>query len=307
MNARQIHPSNGHHAEQHDEIEDHDRGLAFDLRVLVQRRNVLKLFAGGAGFLTLAACGSDSAKGATSSTSASSSASTATTATTSTTASDAAAAATVAAETACAAVPEETAGPYPGDGSNGVNVLGESGVVRSDIRSSFGSSATTAEGVPVTVNLTITSSADDCAPLAGGAVYLWHCDRDGRYSLYSEGAQDENYLRGVQPTDVDGLVSFRTVFPACYDGRWPHMHFEVYPSLGAATSADGKVATSQLALPRDVCEDVYATTGYESSVRNLSRVSLSSDMVFSDGADLETPVVTGSVADGYVMALTVTV
>ena len=32
-------------------------------------------------------------------------------------------------------IPEETAGPYPGDGSNGVNVLTETGIVRSDITS----------------------------------------------------------------------------------------------------------------------------------------------------------------------------
>ena len=30
-------------------------------------------------------------------------------------------------------IPEETAGPFPGDGSNGPDVLTESGVVRSDI------------------------------------------------------------------------------------------------------------------------------------------------------------------------------
>ena len=48
---------------------------------------------------------------------------------------------------------------------------------------------------------------------------------------------------------------------------------------------------------------MYATTGYSSSVSNLSQVSLASDMVFSDGADLETPTVTGSVAQGYVGSL----
>ena len=41
---------------------------------------------------------------------------------------------------ACSLIPSETAGPYPGDGSNGPNVLTQSGIVRSDIRASFGSS-----------------------------------------------------------------------------------------------------------------------------------------------------------------------
>ena len=94
---------------------------------------------------------------------------------------------------------------------------------------------------------------------SGAAIYLWHCDRDGNYSLYSEAAADENYLRGVQEAADDGSLEFTTIFPACYAGRWPHMHFEVYESLDAATSASNKLRTSQLALPQDVCETVYAT------------------------------------------------
>ena len=151
-------------------------------------------------------------------------------------------------------IPEETAGPYPGDGSNGPNVLAESGVVRSDIRSSFGSSITVAEGVPATVNLTLLDLTSGCSPLAGAAVYLWHCDREGRYSMYSEGVEDENYLRGVQESDADGVVTFQTIFPAAYSGRWPHIHFEVYESLEAATGGGTLNATSQVALPEDVCD-----------------------------------------------------
>src|SRR5215467_12645955 len=55
---------------------------------------------------------------------------------------------------ACSVIPSETAGPYPGDGSNGPNVLTQSGIVRSDIRASFGSSGTSvAAGTPLTVTL----------------------------------------------------------------------------------------------------------------------------------------------------------
>ena len=89
--------------------------------------------------------------------------------------------------------------------------------------------------------------------------------------MYSEAVADENYLRGVQEADDDGKLTFTTVFPACYAGRWPHIHFEVYESLDAATSASDKLRTSQLALPQDVCETVYATEGYEQSVSNLAQ------------------------------------
>jgi protocatechuate 3,4-dioxygenase beta subunit len=178
-------------------------------------------------------------------------------------------------------------------------VLSESGIVRRDITSSFGSSSTKAEGVPLTITMTINDFANDKSPLAGGAVYLWHCDREGRYSLYSQGVTNENYLRGVQETDDRGQVSFTTIFPACYSGRWPHIHFEVYPSLAKATSSANKIATSQMALPETTAKAVYATSGYEQSVRNLSRVSLDSDNVFSDGYDLQMPTVTGDAASGY--------
>jgi protocatechuate 3,4-dioxygenase beta subunit len=203
----------------------------------------------------------------------------------------------------CSTIPEETAGPYPGDGSNGPNVLTASGIVRDDITTSFGTLAGTAAGIPLTVKLKIVSASGSCASLAGYAVYVWHCDRDGNYSLYT--AADQNYLRGVQETDRDGTVTFKSIYPACYSGRWPHIHFEVYKSLEEATAAGSKLATSQLALPDAQNTAVFATTGYEASVNNYAMISLATDMVFSDGATTETPTVTGNTSDGYVASLTV--
>ena len=144
-------------------------------------------------------------------------------------------------------------------------------------------------------------------PLAGAAVYTWRCDINGNYSMYSQATIKENYLRGVQQTDGDGKVTFTTVFPGCYPGRWPHMHFEVYPSVAKATTASGKLATSQLALPEATCKEVYATSSYSASAKNLTQVSLKTDNVFSDGADRETPTATGSATSGYTLALTVPV
>jgi len=206
----------------------------------------------------------------------------------------------------CSKIPEETAGPFPADSSNGPSVLNQTGVVRSDIRSSFAGLSGTATGAPLTIALTLVSSSS-CAPLANRAVYLWHCDQAGRYSLYSSGATNQNYLRGVQATDANGKVIFTSVFPACYSGRWPHIHFEVYPSLAAATNVANKIATSQLALPKATCDLVYASSGYQASITNLSQISLASDMVFSDGASLELATVTGSIATGLTATLTVAV
>ena len=207
--------------------------------------------------------------------------------------------------TTCSKIPEETQGPYPGDGSNGPNALSLSGIVRSDIRSSIGGASGVADGVPLTIELTLVNSNSACAALAGYAIYLWHCNRSGLYSMYSAGVTGENYLRGVQQTDSSGKVAFTSIFPACYSGRWPHIHFEFYPSLSLATSSANKIATSQLALPKTVCDEVYATSGYSGSASNLAQVSLATDNVFSDGSSAQLATVSGSVASGYLASLVV--
>jgi protocatechuate 3,4-dioxygenase beta subunit len=274
------------------QIEESDRGLVYDLRTLVDRRRMLGLFGGVGAAALLAACGGSGTTGASSGTvpaPATTSGSTGTTA----------------GSGDLTEVPEETAGPYPGDGSNGPNVLDDSGIVRSDIRSSFGSSSTTAEGVPLEIRLTVRDAATGDA-LEGAGVYLWHCDRDGNYSLYSEAAASENYLRGAQEVDGNGTATFTSIFPACYSGRWPHVHFEVYGSLSDATSSGPIVKTSQIALPKEACEAVYATAGYEQSVSNLSRVSLAGDMVFGDDGGIhQLATMSGDVGSGYVAALTI--
>ncbi len=281
----------GHHG---DEVHEHDRGLSYDLPVLARRR-MIRLMA-GASLVPLVGCTTEDAPSTPSAASSGS---------------PSAAGSSAAAGTSpeCATIPDETAGPFPGDGSNGVNVLKESGVVRSDITSSFGDSAGgTAQGVPLTLTLTVVDAASGCGtPKAGAAVYVWHCDRDGDYSLYSEGVTDENYLRGVQETDDKGQVTFTSIFPGCYPGRWPHVHFEVYGSLDDATAATSITNTSQLAFAQDVCDTVYATDGYSGSVTNLGRLSLETDSIFSDSHEQQMATTTGSVEKGYTATLTVPV
>jgi protocatechuate 3,4-dioxygenase beta subunit len=280
-----------------------DQGLGFDVDTLMGRRRMLRTLGLGVAAIGLAACGSNAVSGPTSSTAATTaSGSSGTSAATSPTSGSSSSIAAAAA----AEIPDETAGPYPGDGSNGPDVLEQSGIVRSDIRSSFGESSGTAEGVPMNLELTLTDLANDGAPFAGVAVYVWHCDREGRYSMYSQGVEDQNYLRGVQVADANGTVTFSSIFPACYSGRWPHIHFEVYPDRGAVTDVSTVIATSQVALPQDVCEQVYAQPGYEASVSNLARVSLQSDNVFGDDSGMsQLATVTGDVAGGYSVSLAV--
>ena len=270
---------------------------------LLDRRRALGLLGGGlVGGVLLAACGGSGDDDAASSTTTSTTRGAADDATTTSTASD-----STGVETSgrpIGQIPEETGGPYPADGTNGPNVLTESGVARSDIRGSFASGSGTADGVPLTIELTLVDHSTG-APLPGGAIYLWHCDRQGRYSLYSQGATGANFLRGLQVADGSGLLRFTSIFPGAYAGRWPHIHFEVFDDQASATNGRNAVRTSQLALPAATCQQVYASSGYETSAGNMGSSSLSSDMVFRDGVDLQLASMSGSVSGGYTARLTV--
>lgn len=291
-----------HH--QHSDEPHHGHSMAEDLDAMhrqIARRRALKWFAGAGTAVLVAGCGgsSDDA-GSVSVVTGSSATPTPTPTSTPTTAATSTG--------ACLVDPTETGGPYPGDGTNTSagstsNVLVSSGIVRSDIRSSFLTTTTVAAGVLVKLTLTVVNVNASCAPLAGYAVYLWHCDRNGNYSLYS-GAAGESYLRGVEVTDANGQVTFTTIYPACYDGRWPHMHFEVFSSLANATSGRYAVLTSQLAMPAAISTSVFAdTTTYPSSATRFARVSLSNDNVFSDNTAAQiaqqTPSFVGSPSVGY--------
>ncbi|WP_404338113.1 intradiol ring-cleavage dioxygenase [Sphingomonas sp. MMS12-HWE2-04] len=283
---------------------DHDEGLSHDLiamAALASRRRALRWFAGAGTIAMLSACDGGSS-GETLTTTPTPTSSVTPTPTPSATATPTPSA------TGCIADPTETNGPYPADGTNtssGLtsNALTASNVVRSDIRSSFiGASTAVAGGVQVTLTLTVVNVNAACAPLAGYAVYIWHCNRDGKYSLYD--LPNESYLRGVGVTDANGQVSFTTIFPGCYDGRWPHIHFEVFSSLANATSGRYAVLVSQLAMPSAVSSTVYnGASGYTTSISSFSRVSLNSDNVFSDNTSAQiaqqTPAMTGTITDGY--------
>jgi protocatechuate 3,4-dioxygenase beta subunit len=279
--------------------ESAEEGLAADLKTIGRRQWIAR--SASLGFMAgvpgmIAACGGS----ADAASSTSSSASNATTGGSS--------------SSNCRAIPSETAGPYPGDGTNTSsgatsNVLSLSGLNRSNITSSIsGYGSGVATGVALTMNLTLTSVSSGCStPLAGYAVYLWHCDALGRYSLYSSGVTGESYLRGLQVTNSSGQLSFVSVFPGCYSGRWPHIHFEIFSSLASATSGNTDIKTSQLALPQAACTDVYAQSGYTTSSANLAAISLNNDNVFSDGYGLQLASMTGSAAAGYAANLNISV
>jgi protocatechuate 3,4-dioxygenase beta subunit len=123
--------------------------------------------------------------------------------------------------------------------------------------------------------------------------------------MYSSGVENETYLRGVQVADGSGQVTFTSIVPGCYSGRWPHIHFEVYPSVDLITDSANAISTSQLALPEEMLGGVYALPAYIGSAQNLAGVSLATDNVFGDdGGALQIATVTGDSSAGFTAMLT---
>ena len=78
--------------------------------------------------------------------------------------------------------------------------------------------------------------ADDCRPLAGAVIDIWHSDEHGRYD--NRGFR----YRGHQFTDQAGAFRFETIRPVRYSGRTSHIHVKVQ---GEGT----RVLTTQVYFP----------------------------------------------------------
>jgi len=194
-----------------------------------------------------------------------------------------------ASDSACLLTPSEIRGPFPADGTNGgretISVFGKDGLVRRDIRTSFAGMAGRAEGIPLELELRLVR-AGACAPLPAHAVYLWQCDARGAYSLYD--LPQRNYLRGLQPSDREGMVRFTAILPGCYGGRCPHLHFEVFTGLEAARHGNDSLLVSQFAFPTAECRRAYGDPRYGESQGNLARWPLERDWMFRGNTPEET-------------------
>lgn len=78
--------------------------------------------------------------------------------------------------------------------------------------------------------------------LDGAVVEIWQCDTWGRYRHPRDGAQPVDVDEGFQGygearAGAQGAVSFRTIRPAPYAGRTPHIHLKLrHTSFGEITS-----------------------------------------------------------------------
>lgn len=191
---------------------------------------------------------------------------------------------------ACVVASNETAGPFP--------TINPATLVRNNIIG-------TRTGVPLTININVKNVLNNCAAAAGVLVDIWHCDKDGNYSQYG-GTQmqttnytTQDFLRGRQTSDANGLVSFTSIFPGWYTSRATHIHVHMYTASGTS------LLISQIAFPEGansavVTVNAATASGYTKGMSGYTYNA--SDNVFSDGTATEMSTITGSVAAGYVLS-----
>lgn len=203
----------------------------------------------------------------------------------------------------CDPVRAETSGPFPADARIGPNLLADPAILRSDIRPNLDGS-NSQQGLPFSLTVTVVDINNDCAPLAGAAVYLWHCNADGEYSAYSGLGQGDqrghSFLRGVQLTDASGQARFTTVYPGRYPGRATHFHARIYRdgSFGSV------LRTTQFAFEDSTNAEVYAGGDAYRQSRATRATPNAEDGVFRDGYEGQLLALRGDPVEGYEAVIT---
>lgn len=175
------------------------------------------------------------------------------------------------ANTSCMLTPEVTHGPY--------YVVGE--LIRQNVKEEQ-----YCDGVDLQLEVQYID-VTTCGPVAGVYVDIWNCNATGVYSGIAvsgnEAADGYNstYLRGIQETDQDGVVTFDTIFPGHYSGRATHTHLLAHMNVTTYSnntiSADGNVThIGQLFWPEDLRSNVEAVAPYNTNTQDV--VSNDDDM-----------------------------
>lgn len=172
-----------------------------------------------------------------------------------------------AAAPSCILTPAKTEGPY----------FVDERLKRSDIRVDP-VTGSVQDGMKLTLRFVVVSSDDDCGPVSGAQVDVWHANASGLYSdEAANGTSGHKYLRGYQITGADGVAEFVTVFPGWYSGRAIHIHFKI--------RKDDYEFTSQLFFDESTIDSVLATSAYAS--RGTPDTDNSEDNIYgSDGSEL---------------------
>lgn len=103
-------------------------------------------------------------------------------------------------------------------------------------------------------------------PIPDAEVYIWHCDAEGQTSGFehqdpstpSTGAAErtpesqDRFCRGVQLSDRNGIVGFKSIYPGSDAGRPVHVHM-----VARINGATTRRITTQLYFEADLSAEVF--------------------------------------------------
>ncbi len=138
-----------------------------------------------------------------------------------------------------------------------------------------------------------------CKPVPNVYVEIWHCNSTGVYggivangngnSADASNAKN-SWLRGIQPTNSDGVAQFESVFPGHYTGRTTHIHVMVHTKatlLANNTLGFNNYAShvGQTFFDQSLITAVEKVSPYSTNKQQLT--SNSADMIMSQEAGTE--------------------
>ncbi|KAK2602110.1 hypothetical protein N8I77_008670 [Diaporthe amygdali] len=201
--------------------------------------------------------------------------------------------------TTCIQVPDIIQGPY---------VWPQSELLRTDMSEDQ-------PGVPLIMDIGVLDMAT-CEPLTDVMVSLWHANATGSYSSFTAldpnlvfgdlltslnmtradmeygvtdiHTDDTTFLRGMYPTDSEGVMEMKTVFPGFYAGRSLHVHSQVYTDYtlfpNGTISSGYLVSTGQLYFDESLSAELMALEPYASHTQT-PRVTNDIDQFFPGGLE----------------------
>ncbi|KAJ5484849.1 hypothetical protein N7539_004837 [Penicillium diatomitis] len=211
-------------------------------------------------------------------------------------------------EATCILAPDVTQGPY--------YVSGE--LIRQNIVENEG-------GVPLYMDIQLIDT-NTCEPLPDVYMDIWHCNATGVYSgIQANGNGDSSdgtnlnatFLRGIQPSNRDGIVQFESIFPGHYTGRATHIHVLTHPVNETTALQNNTISglyssktshVGQLFFDQDLITQVEKVSPYSTNTQDLT--TNAEDSILSEEADsidpfMEYVLLGNDISDGLFAWITV--
>ncbi|KAI0468322.1 Intradiol ring-cleavage dioxygenase [Xylaria cf. heliscus] len=187
-------------------------------------------------------------------------------------------------------------------------------------------------GVPLWMDIGVLD-VNTCEPLPNVLVNLWHCNATGSYSSFTGlspntpfeelleqlgvdiedlingsvtlSTDNTTFLRGQWPTNAEGIMEMKTIFPGFYVERAIHIHAQVYTDWtlheNGTVSSGNIVSTGQLFFEEALSAQIMALEPYASHTQ-IERTTNDVDDIFAASSNGWNPAFSVVPADGVDVA-----